>query len=246
MDVVFLVIERRLPIFITLVILHTGFDYQLLFVDILRLPHRHVFLTDDVHRWTHVLIDEFTRYWFCHWAFLIKRRRHQNLLVYGISFELILTMKPCGLPSGLGNILLLLVSGGWQLFNANHFHYSFIFFCFFNISICISAVNRDGNKGLIPVKSFVAADLNRCIFRRHIISIGLVFDSQDVPLGKGCFQVEVRAWGHVLERGLIAYPHFVCVIIVSLLLSPSVWVSFKMVLSLTISFNLVLLVFFMV
>ena len=66
MDVVFLVIERKLPIIITLVVLHTGFDYKLLFVDILRLPHRHVFLTDDVNRCTHVLIDEFARYGFCH------------------------------------------------------------------------------------------------------------------------------------------------------------------------------------
>ena len=79
------------------------------------------------------------------------------------------------------------------MFNANHFHYPFIFNCFFNISICISAVNRDGNERLIPVKSFVAADLHRCILRRHIVSIGLVFDAQDVPLGKGIFQVEFGA-----------------------------------------------------
>ena len=40
--------------------------HQLLLVDILRLPHRHVLVADDLHGFGHVFIDEFTRYWVCH------------------------------------------------------------------------------------------------------------------------------------------------------------------------------------
>ena len=65
MDIAFLVIERKLPI-LTLVIFQAGFDYQFLLVDVLCLPHRHVFLTNDMHSCTHVLINEFTRHWVTH------------------------------------------------------------------------------------------------------------------------------------------------------------------------------------
>ena len=75
-----------------------------------------------------------------------------------------------------------------------------------------------------------------------------MFNAYYIPLCHGSFKFKVGAGGNILERGLTADSQEIfCIIIISLLLlPPSVRVPFNLILSETVSFNLILLVFFMV